>query len=447
MAVTINPLKISGGRKRLSTFSLFNRAAPQQQGGDDPGTRLALQQNQAALNTINASLITVTQQITLLSASLTNISKEVKQSAALERIKSAQDAKQQRMLAERKLRDEKELLFEKKIQSALISPLRVIGAKTRFTLQKLGQFFSLLLGGFIVSRSISLIKALVSGDKEKLKEIQGKLLKELGIAGGIFLGLNGGFGIVLSSMFRIATFLTSVAVNGLLIQPIKIIFGKIIPNIINAIVQSIRGVKVPGGGPGGGVIPPNTKGNTKGKNPLLSPSGRKLMSPGRILTRFGGNLAGSAPFAALNLALGGDVDDNIGGMLGSASLQLLSRNPWVRMGLSIVGWMGGSRVPDLLRDQLGLNFIGGDKSVQEMLSKGDVIGAVTAGNNQERFKNLVSDTPTEGKIQVIMPEEQTQDENLLAELDSANLLSFISSTNRSNPYLLNSAVQYNIGVV
>ena len=112
MAVTINPLKISGGRKRLSTFSLFNRAAPQQQGGDDPGTRLALQQNQAALNTINASLITVTQQITLLSASLTNISKEVKQSAALERIKSAQDAKQQRMLAERKLRDEKELLFD-----------------------------------------------------------------------------------------------------------------------------------------------------------------------------------------------------------------------------------------------------------------------------------------------------------------------------------------------
>lgn len=446
MAVTINPLKISGGRRRLSTFSLFNRAAPsQQQGGNDPGTRLALQQNQAALNTINASLITVTQQITLLSASLTNISKEVKQSAALERLKAAQDAKQQRLLAERKLRDEKELLFEKKIQSALISPLRVIGAKTRFTLQRLTQFFSLLLGGFIVSRSISLIKALVSGDKEKLKEIQEKLLKELGIAGGIFLGLNGGFGIVLSSMFRIATFLTSVAVNGLLIQPIKIIFGKIIPNIINAIVQSIRGVKIPGGVPGGGTapIPPNTK----GKNPLLPPGGRKLMSPGRILTRFGGNLLSGAPFAALNLALDGDVDDTLGGLLGSASLQLLTRNPWVRLGLSVVGWMGGSRVPDLLRDQLGLNFIGGDKSIYEMLNRGDVIGAVTAGNNQDRFKNLVSDTPTEGKIQVIMPDDQTQDENLLAELDSANLLSFISSTNKSNPYLLNSAVQYNIGVV
>ena len=443
MAVTINPLKISGGRKRLSTFSLFNRAAPQQQGGDDPGTRLALQQNQAALNTINASLITVTQQITLLSASLTNISKEVKQSAALERIKSAQDAKQQRMLAERKLRDEKELLFEKKIQSALISPLRVIGAKTRFTLQKLGQFFSLLLGGFIVSRSISLIKALVSGDKEKLKEIQGKLLKELGIAGGIFLGLNGGFGIVLSSMFRIATFLTSVAVNGLLIQPIKIIFGKIIPNIINAIVQSVRGVKVPGPGGGTPVIPPNNK----GKKPLLNPSTSRTISPSRLFSRFGKNALGNSPFAALSLALGADVDDTVGGLLGASLLPLLTTNPWGATALGIVGLIGGSMAPDLLRDQLGLNFIGGDKSIYEMLNKGDVIGAVTSSNNQDRFKNLVSETPTEGKIQVIMPEDQTQDENLLTELDSANLLSFISSTNRSNPYLLNSAVQYNIGVV
>ena len=444
MAVTINPLKISGGRKRLSTFSLFNRAAPQQQGGDDPGTRLALQQNQAALNTINASLITVTQQITLLSASLTNISKEVKQSAALERIKSAQDAKQQRMLAERKLRDEKELLFEKKIQSALISPLRVIGAKTRFTLQKLGQFFSLLLGGFIVSRSISLIKALVSGDKEKLKEIQGKLLKELGIAGGIFLGINGGFGIVLSSMFRIATFLTSVAVNGLLIQPIRIIFGKIIPNIINAIVQSVRGVKIPGGGTQP-FIPP--KGNTKNNQPVLPPGSSRTLSPSRLFTRFGGNVLRSAPFAGLSLAFGADVDDTVGGLLGATLLPLLTTNPWGATALGIAGLIGGSMAPDFLRDQLGLNFIGGDKSIYEMLNKGDVIGAVTSSNNQERFKNLVSDTPTEGKIQVIMPEEQTQDENLLAELDSANLLSFISSTNRSNPYLLNSAVQYNIGVV
>lgn len=445
MAVTINPLKISGGRKRLSTFSLFNRAAPQQQGGDDPGTRLALQQNQAALNTINASLITVTQQITLLSASLTNISKEVKQSAALERMKAAQDAKQQRMLAERKLRDEKELLFEKKIQSALVSPLRVIGAKTRFTLQRLTQFFNLLLGGFIVSRSIGLIRALVSGDKEKLKEIKDKLLKELGIAGGIFLGINGGFGLVLSSMFRIATFLTSVAINGLLIQPIRIIFGKIIPNIINAIVQSIRGVKIPGGGTT--VIPPSGGGN---KPPVLPPnSGRRLLSPSRWFTRFGGNALRSAPFAGLSLALGADVDDTVGGLLGTTLLPLLTTNPWGAFALGLIGLVGGSMAPDFLRDQLGLNFIGGDKSIYEMLNKGDVVGAVTSSNNQQRIRDITNfddGDRNQGKVKVIMSDEQFQGDDF-AELDSANLLGFISSTNRSNPYLLNSAVQYNIGVI
>ena len=446
MAVTINPLKISGGRRRLSTFSLFNRAAPQQQGGDDPGTRLALQQNQAALNTINASLITVTQQITLLSASLTNISKEVKQSAALERLKAAQDAKQQRLLAERKLRDEKELLFEKKIQSALISPLRVIGAKTRFTLQRLTQFFSLLLGGFIVSRSISLIKALVSGDKEKLKEIREKLLKELGIAGGIFLGINGGFGLVLSSMFRIATFLTSVAVNGLLIQPIRIIFGKIIPNIINAIVQSIRGVNIPGGGTKP-FIPPN-KG--KGKQPVLPPSTSPTRITKNLLTRGGGNLLRSAPFAGLSLLFGADVDDTVGGLLGASLLPLLTTNPYGAFALGLIGLVGGSMAPDFLRNQLGLNFIGGDKSIYEMLNQGDVIGAVTSGNTQDRLRQITDfdeGDRNQGKIQVIMSDEQTKDENLLTELDSGNLLGFISSTNKSNPYLLNSAVQYNIGVV
>tara|TARA_Y100001963_G_scaffold6809_1_gene8817 strand:+ start:118 stop:1446 length:1329 start_codon:yes stop_codon:yes gene_type:complete len=442
MAVTINPLKISGGRRRLSTFSLFNRAGSQQQGGDDPGTRLALQQNQAALNTINASLITVTQQITLLSASLTNISKEVKQSAALERIKAAQDAKQQRMLAERKLRDEKELLFEKKIQSALISPLRVIGAKTRFTLQRLGQFFNLLLGGFIVSRSIALIRALVSGDKEKLKEIQDKLLKELGIAGGIFLGINGGFGIVLSSMFRISTFLTSVAINGLLIQPIKIIFGKIIPNIINAIVQGIRGVRTPPTGP---IIPPKTG---KGNQPPIIPP-RNTVSLTRWAQRFGRNLFGNTGFAGISLALGADVDDTVGGLLGASLLPLLTTNPYGATALSIIGLFGGAMAPDLLRDQLGLNFIGGDKSIYEMLNKGDVIGAVTAGNNQDRLRqitNFEEGDRNEGKIKIVMGDDQFQGDDF-AELDSANLLSFISSANSSNPYLLNSAVQYNIGVV
>ena len=132
-----------------------------------------------------------------------------------------------------------------------------------------------------------------------------------------------------------------------------------------------------------------------------------------------------------------NVDDTVGGLLGATLLPLLTTNPWGATALGIAGLIGGTMAPDFLSD----------KSIYEMLNKGDVVGAVTSSNNQDRFKNLVSETPTEGKIQVIMPEEQTQDENLLTELDSGNLLGFISSTNKSNPYLLNSAVQYNIGVV
>ena len=44
---------------------------------------------------------------------------------------------------------------------------------------------------------------MLSGNTEKIEEIKGKILKELGIASGIFLAINGGLAIALRSVIRL----------------------------------------------------------------------------------------------------------------------------------------------------------------------------------------------------------------------------------------------------
>ena len=73
-------------------------------------------------------------------------------------------------------------------------------------------------------RSIKLIGALSTGNREQLKEITDNIGKQLLAVGGIFLAINGGIVLALRSITRLASFLTQVAVTNLLIKPIKLIF-------------------------------------------------------------------------------------------------------------------------------------------------------------------------------------------------------------------------------
>ena len=194
-------------RRPISSFSLFNRQALER----DESISGAVRKNESAIKSINSTLVNVTSQVVNLSNSLNVVAQKLQESSTLEKMKMDQERRQQQMLADRNARRGTENTLEKGIQAALFAPVRRIGAKTRFTLSRLVQFFNTLLGGFLVMRAIKLISALSSGNKEQLKELTDNIVKQLTAVGGIFLAINGGIVLALRSITRLASFLTQVA--------------------------------------------------------------------------------------------------------------------------------------------------------------------------------------------------------------------------------------------
>ena len=207
-------------RTRVSSFTLFNRPQEQQR-ADDLRTTLALQQNKVAFENINSSILNLSAQVNALSSSLTGIAQRVREDSALDQAREAQKRRQEEILAEQKLREGKESVVERKMQSALLKPVRKVGEKARFTLDRLGRFFMILLGGFLGNMALSTIGALVSGDKERLEQLKKKFLDNIGVVSGIFLLFSGGFSTILGYITRLSSRLGSSAFRNLLLRPIN----------------------------------------------------------------------------------------------------------------------------------------------------------------------------------------------------------------------------------
>jgi len=210
-------------RTRVSPYSFLGRS--QQQQRDDSDTTVALRQNQIALLNVNNSLTRIAEQVSVLSASLQGITTQIKETSTLETLKEQQKARQEQILAERQIREGKESQVETKIQAALVAPLQKVGAKAQGSLANLGRFFNILLGGFLLNKILTTAADLSENGNLTLKNLGDKIVKDLLVVGGIFLGVNGGFSAVLGTITRLASTLTRVAFRGLLLRPIQLVFG------------------------------------------------------------------------------------------------------------------------------------------------------------------------------------------------------------------------------
>ena len=404
-------------RRPISSFSLFNRQALER----DESISGAVRKNESAIKSINSTLVNVTAQVVTLSNSLNVVAQKLQESSTLEKMKMDQERRQQQMLADRNARRGTENTLEKGIQAALFAPVRRIGAKTRFTLSRLVQFFNTLLGGFLVMRAIKLISALSSGNKEQLKEITDNIVKQLTAVGGIFLAINGGIVLALRSITRLASFLTQVAVTNLLIKPIQLIF-KIAKAAAIAIAGGLTGPRVPP------VVPPNTNPNRPNNK------GNRGSNALAILANFG--------ITAFDIAGGEDPGRAISGSAGSFGFFLglnqagrfLSRapNPYVRglgytlqFGSPILGEIfgrpAGKQGFDLVRQTLGLEAITG--------GTGDIFDTTLDRVNQNNVN--VNAIPI-------------QNDAPMSVEGRAALLMFAPPSNPNNPYVLNSYIQYNV---
>ena len=377
--------------------------------------------NKQQTSNFEANLLKITMSIQTLEQGLKAVSDKLELSQQLEKIRDANEKKREQQLAEQQLREGKESLVEKKMQTALSAPLQKIGAQAQSILGNIMKFFNTILLGIIGTRGIQVLGALISGNKEKIEEIKGKILKELGVATGIFVAINGGLAIALRSVIRLTAFVSRVAFTNLLARPIRAIFDLIARGTL------LKGLSNAAGGSGG--VPPGVPGGGNQKTKTTQKGKVKSSKPFGLGRYF--FPAATAGIRILEEYQSGERDPAkliTAGVIDAASILLLQRLklPFI----ATLGLFSLSRGPvDSLID------------ASQKLISGDTIDQI-GGQVQERQLELRNKSN-----KVVVVDDENEDTNVVtgsAGIVDASALLAVASGNSDNPYIMNSIIQYNI---
>lgn len=182
-----------------------------------------LRSNQAALSSLSSGLLGIQQRVNVLGGSLTQISTQITQSSTLENIKVRQEQDQERKLAEQSVREGKESVIERKIQGALVAPVQAVAQKAQGVLERLKGFFFTLLAGWLTNQGIEAIRAYQQGATQKLEQIKNSILSTLGVVGGIFLLVSGGFTRILGLMGNFAKTVLGAVTGAIFVKPLQML--------------------------------------------------------------------------------------------------------------------------------------------------------------------------------------------------------------------------------
>ena len=197
----------------------------------DPQTTALLNQNSLSLSNVSSQLTTISDQIINLNSSLVNIKSNLDVNDSLDRQREAARQKREAILAEQGLREGKESELERKIQSALLFPVRRVATFARGILSRLAEFLFILAGGWLTDKTLSFIRLSSEDNVDKLNEFKSKFLTDLLILGGIGTVLTLGVGKIAATIGSLAGIALKVAFGGLLVRPFKSILNFILRNV------------------------------------------------------------------------------------------------------------------------------------------------------------------------------------------------------------------------
>ena len=364
-------------------------------------------------NNFEKSLITINTSILTLQQGLKVVSDKLDLSDQLRKIRDANEQRREEQLAQQQLREGKESLVEKKMQTALAAPLQKIGAKAQSVLGGIVKFFNTILLGIIGTRGLKVLGALISGNKEKLEEIKGKILKELGVATGIFLAINGGLAIALRSVIRLTAFIGRIAFTNLLARPIRRIFD------LAAQGAFVRGTRTGSTPP----IPPGQRNKIRNRNNVRPRLEQGFGAFGQQASIFSGI------FSAFNRAGqgAGPGETAFAGLstygLSLFTLRLLSKaNPILQFGGLLLAGSGADFITDRIFQGNELNNIQSQVQDRQLQLRNNSNVVVVDGEENET--NITGGAG--------------------AGVNDASALMVVPSGNTDNPYLMNSYIQYNV---
>ncbi len=187
------------GIRRSVSSSIFTGRAVPPPAQPDPQTTSLLTQNSLTLTTVSRQLENISLNLSTLNFSLSGIKENLALSDALDRQREAAQRNRERILAEQGLREGKESDIEKRIQFALLTPVRRIAQKTQGILSRLTNFFLILAGGWLTNTLIDFISASADGNVDLMNKLKGKLTTGLIVIGAtltaVTIGLKRVFGL------------------------------------------------------------------------------------------------------------------------------------------------------------------------------------------------------------------------------------------------------------
>jgi hypothetical protein len=384
MAVIPSPLSssIQGINQTTVSGNIFgggNKVDAQTQSSIDSNTSAvaSLQKQVNQLSQNNAQILTSLTQIGSFQAQVDSVRLQLNgisdtlQSVAtittnenvLERQKDNYEQEKQKRLAEAGARGGQEGLLETKIQSALSEPVKRIGNKVSFGFNNLMSFVMTLLGGWLTTQGINVLKALQDGNKKKLNEIKDSVIKTLLIAGGVFTIINVGIGKVIGTITGLASKIAKFLVGGLIIKPFQAV---------------MRGL--------GGALPGRT---------VTPPTGPKPGPKGPVK---GPNFLGGALnlYTALRNYGNGEITDTImQGVLGALLL-----TPAGRLVSAVRTILGVAVTADEIAEVFGSNIFGENPDI---LKKAKQVKDNAEKEAQKNKKNKLTSSPLK-KDEPLKPE-------------------------------------------
>jgi hypothetical protein len=181
----------------------------------DNAQDLRIQRNEETVSSLGQSLGIIQTQIVDLGNNIRQLAAQLQAESTLEQNQLKQEQEGQRKLVERKIRQGKESQLEQNITAALARPIVSLQRNITSLFDRIMGALTTLFFGWLTNEGIETLKALASGDKKKLEEIKGNVIKNILYAVGAFAAVNIGFGLLMRTItgltFRVAGLASKIA--------------------------------------------------------------------------------------------------------------------------------------------------------------------------------------------------------------------------------------------
>ena len=362
--------------------------------------------NSGLLSNISTQVDNISQQTVILNKSLEVISSNLAAGAALDRKREAANAVRERRLSKQGLIDAKEGAIETNIRNAIMAPIKNIGKKVQLGLGKLVNVFFILTGGWLINKTIDMLRALSGDNQEKFVKIRNDLLKGLLVIGGVVALATAGMGALTLGLGKLGMTLATVTAVGLLGAPLT----KLKNAILGIAKKALDGFS---SGKGGGNVAGSTNVNpdktTKTKGGTTPKKGggvfgKTASSAGKIsilLTSLFGakNVLEGKPFMYEVVDQGmGYGGATVGGMIGTK----VPGPPWLKAlaGIitSVIFFERGYKFRGGVQDVIGESKL---NELQEELKEGGISpGMMSPITDEDLLYDLVDQRPRREEFKI-----------------------------------------------